>query len=235
MMRLGCLLLLGAATANAAPGYVKLGKTGDDVLKECAPNCAVTSLPGESGYTLVGSRSTPIVKNDVTVGTLYDRVWRNGTHPNRYIFGMKVVLNADQWDPSGLAFNVNDLARRLRPNAFAQAAYYLDTSTKPLLAVGRTALGLNEYEEEQPERDNTWVDFRVDANAAETSGASSASSPWVLVKTRAPQGYAIEPFGARVLSSDFPSPSSSVEVFVPSYQPNGVPEGDDDDDDDGDE
>ena len=234
-------LLCGAAAAQAAPGYIDLGKTGPDVLKQCNPSnstvvtkCKVSSLPGESGYTLVGSRSTPIVKNDVTVGTLYDKVWRNGAHPNRYIFGMKVVMNADQWDPSGLAFNVNDLARRLRPHAFAQGAYYLGDSSKALIAVGRTAQGLNEYEDDQPERDNSWVDFRVDANAAETSGVSSASSPWVLVKTRAPEGYAVQSFGARVLNSDFPNPSSSVEVFVPGFQPNGVPadEGDDDEGDD---
>ncbi len=126
----------------------------------------------------MGSRSTPIIKNDVTVGTLRDKVWRNNAHPNRYIFGMKVIMNADQWDPTGAAFNVNDLARRLRPHAFAEAAYLLGNSSKALIAVGRTALGLNEYEEgEQPERDNTWVDFRVDANAAESSGVSSAASP----------------------------------------------------------
>ncbi len=128
------------------------------------------------------------------------------------------------------SFNANDLARRLRPHAFAQAAYYLGDSTKALIAVGPHGQGLNEYEEEQPERDNSWVDFRVDANAAEPSGTSSASSPWVLVKTRAPTGYAVQPFGARILNSDTDQPSHSVEVFVPSYQPNGVPLGEDDDD-----
>jgi len=231
-------LLFGAAAAHAA-GYVNLGKTGEDVLKECNPDnspsvakCRVQSLPGSNNYTLVGSRSTPIVKNDVTVGTLYDKVWRHKTRPNRYVFGMKVTMNSNQWDPTGLSFNVNDLARRLRPNAFARAAYYLDGSSKALIAVGRTGLGLNEYDEEQPERDNTWVDFRVDANAAEPSGSSSASSPWVLVRTRAPAGYEVHPFGVRILNSDFPNPSSSVDVFVPGFQPNGVPPPDDDDDDD---
>jgi hypothetical protein len=234
-------LLFSAAAAHAAPGYINLGKHGDDVLKECNPTnsavvttCKVTSLPGSSGYSLVGSRSTPIVKNGVTVGTLYDKVWRSGAHPNRYIFGAKVTMNANQWDPTGVAFNVNDLARRLRPHAFARAAYYLDDSTKALIAAGRTDLGLNEYEEEQPERNNTWVDFRVDANAADPSGVSSASSPWVLVKTRAPEGYDVQSFGIRVLNSDFPNPSSSVEVFVAGFQPNGVP-ADEDDDDEGDD
>ncbi len=238
-LAIGIGLAAAAAPAIAAPGYIPLGKHGENVLKECNPansgavtTCKVSSLPGSSGYTLVGSRSVPIVKNDVTVGTFYDKVWRSGAHPNRYIFGMKVVMNAEQWDPSGLAFNVNDLSRRLRPHAFARAAYYLDGASKALIAAGRTSLGLNEYEEEQPERDNTWVDFRVDANAAEPVGSSSAASPWVLVKTRAPQGYALQPFGARVLSSDFEAVSDSVDVFVPSYQPNGVPAGEDDDDDD---
>src|SRR5690349_1047249 len=87
-------LALVAAGASAAPGFVALGKTGDEVLKECNPGnlpavttCQVASLPGESGYTLVGSRSTPLVKNDITIGTAYDRVWRSSSHPNRYIFG----------------------------------------------------------------------------------------------------------------------------------------------------
>lgn len=236
------LLLGAAASAHAAPGYIKLGKHGESVLKECNPDnsavvtkCKVASLPGSGGFTLVGSRSTPIVKNGVTIGTMYDKVWQSDNHPNRYIFGMKVTMNANRWDPSRAAFNVNDLARRLRPHAFARAAYYLDDSTKALIAVGRTALGLNEYEEEQPERDNTWADFRVDANANDPDGVSSPSSPWVLVKTRAPAGYDEQPFALRVLNSDFPNPSSSAEVFVPGFQPNGVPEGDDDDDDEGDD
>lgn len=234
-------LLSGAAAAHAAPGYINLGNFGENVLKECNPGnsgavttCKVSSLPGASGYTLVGSRSTPIVKNGITVGTLYDKVWRSGAHPSHYIFGLKVTMNANQWDPTGAAFNVNDLARRVRPHAFAKAAYYLDNSTKALIAVGRTEFGLNEYEGDQPERNNTWVDFRVDANAADPSGVSSANSPWVLVKTRAPAGYDVQPFGARLLNSDFPNPSSSTEVFVAGFQPNGVP-ADEDDDDDGDD
>lgn len=235
------LSLALAGQAGADPGYVNLGKHGTDVLKECNPQnssnvtrCKVTSLPGEDGYTLVGSRSTPIIKNDVTVGTLHDKVWRSDSHPGRYVFGMRVVMNSEQWDPSGLAFNVNDLARRLRPHAPAFGAYQLGQATKALIVVGRTSFGLNEYDGEQPPRDNSWVDFRVDTNAADPDGNSSPSSPWVLVRTRAPSGYALQPFGIRLLNSDFTNISSSVEVFVPGYQPNGVPasEGGGDDDDD---
>ena len=236
-------LLSGAAAAGQAsadPGYVDLGTAGNLVMKPCNPGnsdavtrCEVESLPGEDGYTLVGSRSTPIVKNDVTVGTVHDRVWRSNAQPNRYIFGMRVVMNADQWDPSGLAFNVNDLSRRLRPHAPAFGAYQLGGATKALISVGRTSFGLNEFDGAQPPRDNSWVDFRIDANAADPDGLSSPKSPWLLFRTRAPDGYAVQPFGVRVLNSDFPSISNSVEVFVPGYQPNGVP-ADDGGGDDGD-
>ncbi len=50
----------------------------------------------------------------------------------------------------------------------------------------------------------------------------------MLVKTRAPKGYEVAPFGARILNSDFALPTGSVEVFVPSYQPKGVPESEED-------
>lgn len=224
-------LPLGVAGAQAAgAGYVDLGKTGTSVLRICNPTnsssqtaCKVGGLPGDSDFTLVGSRAAPIVKNDVRVGTLYDKVWRSSSDPDLYIFGLKVTVNNSQWDPSGAAFNVNDLARRLRPRAPAAGAYFMDGATKALINVGRTNEGLNEYTGAQPDRDNTWVDFRVDANAADPDGQNSPNSPWVLVKTRAPKGYAVNSFGVRVLNSDFPSISSSVEVFVPGYQPNGVP------------
>ena len=240
LLRYAVALCMGTAAAQAgAAGYVDLGKTGTPVLKSCNPTnsasqtaCKVAGLPGVSGYTLVGSRSTPIVKNDVRVGTLYDKVWRSSSDPNYYIFGMKVTVNTSQWDPSGQAFNVNDLARRLRLHAPASGAYFMDGSTKALLKVGRTNEGLNEYTGTQPDRDNTWVDFRVDANAADPDGTNSPNSPWVLVQTRAPKGYAVNDFGARVLNSDFATVSDSVEVFVPSYQPNGVPPPDDGGDDD---
>ncbi len=60
------------------------------------------------------------MKNDVTVGTFYDKVWRNNSHPKppppAHIFGMRIVLNADQWDPSGLSFNANDLVSPAAPS-----------------------------------------------------------------------------------------------------------------------
>lgn len=231
------LLCAGAQAATAA-GFVTLSKHGATVLTSCNPGnssantrCEVGSLPGETGYDLVASRSAPLIVNDVTVGTVFDKVWRSSANPKRYIFGTRVVLNTNQWDSSGASFNVNDLFRQTLPHKAVHVAYHLGGATKALQVAGRTVQGLNEFDGAQPDRDNTWVDFRVDANAADPDGLSSPKSPWVLTKTRAPTGFALNALGLRVLNSDVANPFDSVELFTSGYQPNGVPPPDDDDDD----
>lgn len=224
-----CVLLAAASLPATAAGFVTLSKTGDEVLTDCNPQCRVTSLPGEPGYDLVAARSAPLIYNDVTIGTVQERVWRKQSHPKLHIFGLRISLNANEWDSSGAAFNVNDLFRQAKPNKRVSVAYFPAGATKPLLKAGRTVQGLNEYEEDQPERDNAWVGFHVDVNAAEPSGPSSPTSPWLLMKTRAPTGFDLNAFGLRVLNSDFEDIFSAVDFFTSSYQPNGVPPPEDDD------
>lgn len=248
------LASLAVPAQAASPGFVTLSSAGEKVMTRCNPRhlaaqnrCRVASLPGESGYTLVASRSSDIVKNDVVIGRLLDRVWKhsNGTH----IFGAQIQLNANAYDLTGLSFNANDLFRQVLPGQSVAIAYFQSTSKKALKRAGRTLQGLNEVpppdddEEaagvaavdtsadavnepidyvgpEQPVRDNGWVDFRIDANAAEPRGVSSAHSPWLLVKTKAPRGYAVQPFAIRLLSSDFEDSSEFTEIFLSGYQPN---------------
>lgn len=251
-----CALTAFPASAHAAsPGFVTLSSSGDKVMTRCNPRslpyqqrCRVDSLPGESGYTLVASRTSDIVKNDVVIGKLLDRVWKhaNGTH----IFGAQIQLNAQPYDLTGLSFNANDLFRQVLEDKAVSIAYYQGTSKKALKRAGRTLQGLHEVppvddDEEEPDgddavnasadarnepadytgrarpvRDNDWVDFRIDANAAEVRGPSSAHSPWLLVKTKAPAGYAVKPFAIRLLSSDFPDSSQFTEIYLSGYQPN---------------
>lgn len=243
---------LGGASAQAAPlGFVSLSSAGKPVLARCNPRnlasedlCRVASLPGESGYTLVASRTSDVVKNEVVIGKLLDRVWKDdgGNH----IFGVQLQLNANPFDVTGLAFNANDLFRKVRPGQPVAVAYFQGSATKALKKAGRTLQGLNELapsddddDEEAaraasaktfsaddddhgwkpPVRDNGWVDFRIDANAAEVKGASSAHSPWLLLKTRAPAGYAVRPFAIRLLSSDVADSSQFTEIFLSGYQP----------------
>lgn len=229
LMMLTAAALLCANAASAA-GYERLTKHIDTVLKVCNPSnsasnttCKVTSLPGESGYTLIASRSTPLIRNDTTVGTVHEKVWRKSSDSKLHIFGTRVLLNAEASDSSGLSLNVNDVFRRTLPKKRVSIAYFMDGSTKALKEAGRTVQGLNEYDTAQPERDNTWVRFFVDVNAAEQSGPSSASSPWLLTKTRANKGFAVNDFGLRLLSSDFPDPEEIFDLFTSGYQPNGVP------------
>lgn len=220
-----------AATAWALPvraGYVTLSQSGTNVLKTCNPSnsasnsaCRVTSLPGESGYQLVASRSAPIIINGVTVGTQYEKVWRHCTDTTAYIFGTRVQMNAEVWDGTGLAFNVNDLLRQVRSDQSVAVAYYAGSpaATKLLSYAGRTSAGLNEYDTAQPPRENGWVDFRVDANAADPDGQSSPYSPWLLVKTRAPEGYALQSFALRLLNSDVEEGGDANSIYAAGYQP----------------
>jgi hypothetical protein len=229
-------LSAGLSRQAEAAGYVTLSSSGKTVLSNCNSNnvasnttCKVTSLPGESGFNLVASRSAPLTYNDVTIGTLYEKVWQSCLDKTLYIFGTRVIMNTSPYDSSGLAFNVNDLFRQTLPGKAVNVAYFLDGATKPLQKAGRTVEGLNEFDGAQPDRDNTWVDFRIDANASEFGGAKS---PWVLAKIQAPKGYALNPLGIRVLNSDTADFFDAVDFFTTSYQPNGVPPPSDDGDDD---
>jgi hypothetical protein len=233
-------MLLAMGQAASAAGFERLTKEGDEVLTLCNPSssssnprCKVTSLPGEPGYTLVAARSAPLIYNDIEIGTVNERVWRNVEKPKVYIFGVRVIMNANPWDSSGAAFNVNDLFRQTRPGKAVSVAYFLDGATEALHASGRTVQGLNEFEEDEPERDNTWVDFRIDANAADPDGTSSARSPWLLTRTRAPTGIALNTLGLRVLNSDVSDPIDAVDFYTTSYQPNGVPPPEDDEEEEG--
>jgi hypothetical protein len=228
-------LAVCAAQAASAAGFERLSKHGEEVLTECGDtHCEVTSLPGEPGYQLVAARSAPLIINDITIGTVQEKVWRNQAKPKLYIFGLRVTVNAEEWDSSGRAFNVNDLFRQTLPTKRVSVAYFPNGATNGLQAAGRTIQGLNEFEEDQPERDNTWVDFRVDVNANDPDGVSSPSSPWLLTKTRAPEGFDLNALGLRVLNSDVADVLDAVDFFTTSYQPNGVPPPEDDGEDDDD-
>lgn len=228
----------GVATlAHAAPGYVTLSAKGKTVLSNCNPKnlparekCAVAELPGETGYTLVASHTGPLVKNEVTIGTVYDQVWKNDT--DDYIFGTRVELTAEPYDLTGLPFQLNDVFRAVADEAPVAVAYQKDATTVALKKSGRTLQGLKEPDPEeddddelaaaglfhgnQPIRNNDWVDFRVEAGA---TAAGAANSPWLLVKTKAPAGFSLQPFAVRLLSSNFADPSEIVEIYVPGYQP----------------
>ncbi|HSI61136.1 MAG TPA: hypothetical protein VLA16_26500 [Ideonella sp.] len=234
---------LGATAAQAGGGYVALSAKGKQVLANCNPKdlparqrCAVESLPGEAGYTLVASLASPLVKNEITIGTVYDQVWKG--EGDDHIFASRVELTAVPYDLTGLAFNLNDLFRKVLDDQPVAIAYQKEPATKALKKSGRTLQGLKEPEPgdddddddervatglfhgKQPTRDNAWVDFRIDANAAEPSGSSAANTPWLLVKTKAPAGFSLQPFALRLLSSDFADTSQNVDIYVPGYQPN---------------
>jgi hypothetical protein len=98
-----------------------------------------------SGYTLVANTTTPIVLNDsvhtggtnITVGTLYDYVWRN-TAGNSCIYGARyqmanVIYNPAQPVASQGTFEIDDLARggfaALNGTSAVNAGYYFNPAT----------------------------------------------------------------------------------------------------------
>lgn len=209
---------IGLAWAGAAC-YEALSSSGPNAMEACNPTnsssvdkCRVTSLPGESNFNLVASRSQPVIINGITVGTQQERVYRRpGT--NLYIFGVRLQMNADQWDETGAAFNVNDVFRQVRTDKDVEVAYNVaNAGARALKRAGRSFAGLNE--EEQGERNNAWVDFRIDANA----GEGSAWSPWLLTKTRAPEGYALQDFALRLLNSENEAVDQN-SIYALGYQP----------------
>lgn len=61
--------------------------------------CNVGTLSSAtSGFSLIASTSGSIVANSVTVGTLYDRVYYNGT-TGESLFALRLDMNGNQWDP----------------------------------------------------------------------------------------------------------------------------------------
>lgn len=223
---LACGATLAALAAPASAGFETLSTAGTKVLKTCNPTnaagvttCRVTSLPGETGYNLVASRTSPVEINGVVVGTQTERVWRHCTDTTLYIFGVRLQMNTAQWDGSGAPFAVNDVFKQGRTDKGVAVAYFNGSpaAAQALASAGRTFAGLNEYEEAQPPRDLAWTGFRVRADAG-AAPAGSAYTPWLLTRTRAPEGYAIQDFALRLLNSADESVDQN-SIYSAGYQP----------------
>lgn len=229
-------LALSAVSLGAQAAYQALPDEGQ-VLKRCNPDnrpdsnkCRARGLPGIDGMSLIVTMTQPIVINEVVVGDLAEYVWQDQVDSRLYVFGLRVQVNAEAWDASGRSFNVNDVMRRTLEKPVLAIAYDMDAAVKPLLHAGRTAKGLGEYEDgRHPKRDNGWLDFRVDVNAADPDGVNSPLSPWLLVRMRAPKGIEENPFAIRLLNTDGAGDKEGVEIFLPGWQPVGVEIDDDDD------
>lgn len=223
---LACGATLAALAAPASAEFETLSTTGTKVLKSCNPGnspslstCRVASLPGESGYNLVASRSSPVEINGVVVGTQTERVWRHRTDTTLYIFGVRLQMSTAVWNETDAPFAVNDVFKQGRTDKGVAVAYFNGSpaAAKALAYAGRTFAGLNEYEEAQPPRDLAWTGFRVSVDAGRAA-AGSAYSPWLLTKTRAPEGYAIQDFALRLLNSADESVDQN-SIYSAGYQP----------------
>lgn len=213
-------LALGSASALAgAGGFEELTDDAAPLFTVCnpsgaagVPTCRVASLPGQPNFALVAARSQPLVINEVTVGTLQERIWRRPL-TNLFILGVRVQLNQEVWDETGRAFSFNDLLRQVRSDREVSVAYLqANPGARALRRAGRSAGGLNEIA--QGERNNAWVDFRVDADASK----GSPWSPWLLTRTRAPEGLSLQDFALRLLNSRNVDVDQN-SLYARGYQP----------------
>lgn len=238
-----------AGTALADGGFAKLPRYGDEVLRWCnpqgdpdKPRCRVAALPGEPGYTQAAARTVGIHKNGVSVGRLFESVWTDGT--GNVIFAMRIRLNANLYDETGKAFTVTEMFRQVLPTQNVSVAYVASDTGGALKVAGRTRKGLNELPDEDddddgdgdgdrvgaavddddddhgPARDNGWVNFRATTSAADLPAGKLATSAWMLVKTRAPNGWSVQPFAIRLLESSSEDVSEHVDLYLSGYQPN---------------
>jgi hypothetical protein len=189
---LGTSVAMLAAPASA--GWVTLNNPpATPVMTTCSggtstsDTCNVGTLSAAtSGFSLVASTSGSIVANSVTVGTLYDRVYYNGS-TGESLFALRLDMNGNQWDPpSTETFEVNDVFRSGFSSVTSiQAGYARDNPADEYSwAIGRTDEGLNEGTGSggAPVYDTDWVRWWTDVNVDDPDGSSPGTSAWFVMK-----------------------------------------------------
>ncbi len=152
------LVALPSTGATATTAYTtchvrnNFGSSGVQTPTTTTDNtCAVfpvneTTAP-VSGYTLIASANRSVVMNNtytnntsITVGTVWDRVWRNAAGTS-CIYGTKFVPANIDYRPTVAGtqyFSVNDIARGgFSASGTVNAGYFTATSTPPITPVYR--------------------------------------------------------------------------------------------------
>jgi len=168
--------------------------------------CAIPSInPPAPGYVQTANVVRNIVMNNaytlrkpVTVGTVSDRVWRNGTN---CIYGAKIRLNNIDYDlravsPGKQYFEVNDILRAGFINRGPLSIAYhftttgAGTSDDVLYRAGLTFTSVVHKPGDKPRPltsvaplSQNWVDFTSDINFLDDDGSSVRDSSWLLVKS----------------------------------------------------
>lgn len=209
----------GATVPGGTTAYVRCNLTGDfgsnpngSTPPTFSPGtgannaCAIPSItPPLAGYNQTANVVRNIIMNNaytlnqpITVGTVTDRVWRNGTN---CIYGAKIRLNNVDYDrrsvsPGSQYFEVNDFLRAgFNGRGPVSVAYFFSTTgvgaaDEVLYRAGLTMTsvvhrpgGLARPLTSLAPISQNWVDFTTDVSFLDDDGSSVRDSPWLLVKS----------------------------------------------------
>lgn len=217
--------------APASAGWVTLNNPpATPVMTTCSAGtstsdaCNVGPLSSAtSGFSLIASTSRSIVANSVTVGTLYDRMYYNGS-TGESLFAIQLDMNGNQWDPSSTeTFEVNDVFRSgFSSVASIQAGYArANPADEYSWAIGRTDEGLNEGTGSGglPVYDTNWVRWWTDVNVDDPDGSSPGTSAWFLMRFSDEIVDVAEEEGAIRIWQGGEEGQEEYEIFMNGYVP----------------
>lgn len=189
-----------------------------------------------SGYTQVATRSVNITARNqigntfgqtVTIGSIQERVYRQGTSTN-FIFASKLNLTNIDWDtltPGVQTFEVNDIQRAGFLNRGASVAFFMSgNSDETLWQAARTNVGLNWVagDPANPGNPLNYIDFRTDLNGGiDDDGSSKNNSAWSFIKVQA-SGFAVQNSVYRLWEGGEEGQKHWASNLISGYAPTGT-------------
>ncbi|MDD1621302.1 MAG: hypothetical protein LUQ11_07455 [Methylococcaceae bacterium] len=201
--------------------------------------CAVPSNnPPLTGYSQVVSTVRNIVINNVTIGTVTDRVLRNAAATS-CIYAAKIRLNGVDYNPAVAGtqyFEVNDFQRAgfrnrgpvavaynfvTRGGAQSDEVLYRAGLTKTAVVHLSTDLTAQPLTSVAPLSTN-WVDFTSDLNFMDPDGSSMRDSSWFYVQSGCTSAAPTAVTGALRFRQMGQEGQPPLEISVPGYAPAGA-------------
>ena len=207
--------------------------------------CAIPAVnPPLAGYTQVSNATRNIVMKNaytlnqaITVGTIIDRVWRNG---NSCIYGAKVRMNNVDYDrrpvsPGAQYFELNDLLRGgFKNRGTVAVAYHFTTlgggvSDDVLYRAGLTFTSVVHKPGDRARPLTSvapislnWVDFTTDISYLDDDGSSVRDSSWLLVRSTCTAVTPTALSGGLVLRQMGQEEQPLIEIKMDGFAPAGA-------------
>jgi hypothetical protein len=233
----------GVAVPGGTSAYLTCNITGDFGSGDSIPptfspgagannTCAVPSrTPPIAGYSQVANTVRNITINSRNIGTVTDRVWRNGTN---CIYGARIHLNQVDYNPNQAGnqyFEVNDLQRAgYRNRGPISIAYYFGAAADEVLfraGLTQTAVIHQPGDTAQPLTSIApislnWVDFTSDLNSFDPDGSSLPDSAWLFVKSTCTTAAPTSLTGAIRLRQTGQEGQPNLTISLTGYAPAGA-------------